>query len=258
MPKVGSDAAPTRQPDTGARAKREPLRSVAVARPQPRAIALDWLVWSASALFVALAILAHSNAYFPVDLTVTRTLQADHGHGLEALMFTTSWLGYFPQVAALSAVVVSALFATGLRREAGAALFATLGGGVGALVKLAVMRPRPSAELVQVLGHIPSSGFPSGHVLSTTAFCGFLVFLGVVLLAPSAGRTALIVVLSAVIALMGPSRIYLGQHWFSDVIGGYLLGGVWLALTIRFYRWGEARSSAPHSGASEVVHRRPA
>jgi membrane-associated phospholipid phosphatase len=51
----------------------------------------------------------------------------------------------------------------------------------------------------------------------------------------------LLVALSLLIALMGPSRIYLGQHWFSDVMGAYLFGSLWLALTIRFYRWGKRR-----------------
>jgi len=44
-----------------------------------------------------------------------------------------------------------------------------------------------------------------------------------------------------VVILMGPSRIYLGQHWFSDVMGAYVLGSVWLALSIRIYRWGKPR-----------------
>jgi membrane-associated phospholipid phosphatase len=41
--------------------------------------------------------------------------------------------------------------------------------------------------------------------------------------------------------MMGLSRIYQGQHWFSDVMGAYLLGSLWLALTIRLYRWGKPR-----------------
>ena len=47
--------------------------------------------------------------------------------------------------------------------------------------------------------------------------------------------------LSLLAGLMGVSRIYQGQHWFSDVMGAYLLGSVWLALTIKFYRWGKPR-----------------
>jgi undecaprenyl-diphosphatase len=41
--------------------------------------------------------------------------------------------------------------------------------------------------------------------------------------------------------MMGLSRIYQGQHWFSDVMGAYLLGSLWLALTIWIYRWGKPR-----------------
>jgi undecaprenyl-diphosphatase len=112
---------------------------------------------------------------------------------------------------------------------------------MGALVKLVVYRPRPSADLVHVFAQLPSSGFPSGHVLSWTAFCGFLVFLCYTLLKPSLGRTVGLTALFMVIALMGLSRIYMGQHWFSDVMGAYLFGSLWLALTIKVYRWGKPR-----------------
>ncbi len=224
-----------------------------------RAIAFRIFVWGASAVFVALAIVAHSVAYFPIDVTVTHAVQAypeqwgAWGQRFGVLMHAISWIGYFPQVAVLSAIVVITLFATGLRWEAAAALFATLGGGLGALVKLAVLRPRPSADVVHVLQQLPSSGFPSGHVLSTTAFCGFMAFLGYALLESSRARTALLVALALVIALMGPSRIYLGQHWFSDVMGAYLLGSLWLALTIRFYGWGKARWSGHHPVAPATL-----
>lgn len=247
MPKAGLDAAPAR------RARLEPSGSDAIAPRRTRAIAVRWLGWSAAALFVALAVVAHSVAYFPIDIAVTHALQAYHGRGFELTMIATSWLGFFPQAAVLSGLVTVTLFTAGLRWEAGSVLFATLGGGLGALVKLAVRRPRPGEDLAQVFQHLASSGFPSGHVLATTAFCGFLGFLVLALLAPSAGRTALIVMLAVIIALMGPSRIYLGQHWFSDVVGGLLLGGVWLALTIRFYRWGEARGFGHRASARAVA-----
>ncbi len=43
------------------------------------------------------------------------------------------------------------------------------------------------------------------------------------------------------IALIGLARVYSGEHWFSDVVGGYLFGSIWLVLTIRFYDWGKSR-----------------
>ena len=206
-----------------------------------RAALFQAYVLGASVVFVVLAFAAHWIAYFPIDLTITRLVQSDHGRVFDRVMYGVSWLGFFPQVIAVSAVVMLALFFAGLRWETVATLFASASSGVGSLVKLAVFRPRPSADLIHVFRQLPSSGFPSGHVLSTTAFCGFLVFLCFTLLKSSPGRTAMLVALSLLIALMGPSRIYLGQHWFSDVMGAYLFGSLWLALTIRFYRWGKTR-----------------
>jgi membrane-associated phospholipid phosphatase len=240
-----SNAVPS--PETLPGTEADPLRRLdaAVIEPRPtrpyRAAAFQACVLGASVAFVALALVAHTVAYFPIDLTITRAVQGYHGPIFDHLMYGTSWLGFFPQTAALSAVVVLALFFVGLRWEAVSALFATISTGVGALVKLVVLRPRPSADLIHVIRELPSSGFPSGHVLSTTAFCGFLLFLCFTLLKPSARRTAVLVALSLLIALMGPSRIYLGQHWFSDVMGAYLFGSLWLALTIGFYRWGRTR-----------------
>jgi undecaprenyl-diphosphatase len=124
--------------------------------------------------------------------------------------------------------------------------------GVGSLVKLVVYRPRPSADLVHVFSSLPSSGFPSGHVLEFTAFCGFLGFLAYTLLKPSWGRTTLLALLALLLSLMGLSRIYQGQHWFSDVMGAYLLGSLWLALTIKTYRWGKPRFFARQPLAPET------
>src|SRR5258708_27909172 len=113
------------------------------------------------------------------------------------------------------------MFLPGLRWESVSMLVAAAGIGIGTLVKLVVYRPRPSADLVHVLSQLPSSGFPSGHVLMTTTFVGFLTFLGYTLLKQSALRTLALIAFSVLITLMGLSRIYEGQHWFSDVMGPY-------------------------------------
>jgi len=234
---------PLPAPGPGA-ATLQKLDAAVIAPPRTRryrAVAFQAYLLGASVVFVVLAVVAHTVAYFPIDLNITRAVQSYHGPLFERAMYAISWLGFFPQVAALSAVVIVALFLFGLRWEAVSMVFASFSSVVGALIKLVVIRPRPSADLVHVFQQLPSSGFPSGHVLSTTAFCGFLVFLCFTLPKPSPGRTTTLVVLSVLIALMGLSRIALGQHWFSDVMGAYLFGSLWLALTVRFYRWGKVR-----------------
>jgi membrane-associated phospholipid phosphatase len=206
-----------------------------------RAAAFQIYVLVAAAAFVTLGVVAHTVAYFPIDLTITRAVQSFHGAAFDRLMYWISWLGFMPQVDVVAALTILLLFGAGLRWEAVVALFASAGVGVGTLVKLVVYRPRPSADLVHVLSQLPSSGFPSGHVLEATAFCGFTAFLGYSLLKPGALRIALLVVLGVFILLMGLSRIYQGHHWFSDVMGAYLFGSLWLALTIKLYRWGKPR-----------------
>lgn len=217
----------------------------AVIVPRPtrnyRAVVFQAYVLIAAAAFVALAVTAHFVPYFAIDLTITRALQSYHGSVFDAVMRGMSWLGFVPQVDVLAGLAILALFIAGLRWEAVAALFALAGVAFGGLVKAVVVRPRPAADLVHVFQQLPTSGFPSGHTLMAAAFYGFLAFLVYTLLKPSWGRTLLLAVFGMLILLMGPSRIYLGQHWFSDVAGAYMLGSLWLALTIRVYRWGKPR-----------------
>jgi undecaprenyl-diphosphatase len=74
-----------------------------------------------------------------------------------------------------------------------------------------------------------------------TCFFGFLLFLVFTLVKPSWKRTALMAIVGIPIPLIGVSRIYLGEHWASDAVGAYLLGGIALAGIIQFYRWGKSR-----------------
>ena len=217
-----------------------------------RAAAFQVYVLSSAVVFVALAVIAHFVAYFPMDITITRAVQSYHGVIFDRVMYEISWIGFMPQVDVAAALVIALLFGLGLRWEAAAALFAAAGVGVGTLVKLVVYRPRPSADLVHVLNQLPSSGFPSGHVLEATTFCGFLAFLVYSLLKRGVPRNALLAVIGMFILLMGLSRIYEGQHWFSDVMGAYLFGSLWLALTIKLYRWGKPRFFAHQPVAPET------
>ncbi len=94
---------------------------------------------------------------------------------------------------------------------------------------------------MDVLQELASYSFPSGHVMLYTAFFGFLTFLSFSLLKPSWKRRLLTLFFLSLVFLVGPSRIYLGQHWASDVFAGYLLGSLWLLLAIQLYRWGKPR-----------------
>lgn len=196
----------------------------------------------ATAGFGILVVLASMTNYFSIDLTVTRAVQTIKLPLFASLMEWVSFIGYPPQTYILTVAIVLLLFIIGLRWEAVIAFFAALGSGLlGQIIKIIVHRPRPGGNLVIVIQQLNSYSFPSGHVLFYIAFFGFLFFLVFTLLKPSLLRSILFVILGIPIALIGLSRIFVGDHWASDVVGAYLLGSLWLVLCVHIYRWGKTR-----------------
>lgn len=96
------------------------------------------------------------------------------------------------------------------------------------LVKLAVSRPRPS--LIEPVATASGKSFPSGHAMASTVVYGalLLVFLPVV---ARRGRVAAIGGAAVLVAAIGFTRLALGVHYVTDVLGGFVLGLAWLAAT---------------------------
>jgi membrane-associated phospholipid phosphatase len=157
-------------------------------------------------------------------------------------MSLISWPGFVPQSMIITGLIIALIYSFGLHWEAVMALFAALfSTGVNLLVKEVIQRPRPTSGAVNVIAILNSYSFPSGHVMFYLGFFGFVGFLTFSLLKPSLKRTFLLVLVGALVALIGVSRIDLGQHWASDVLGAYLLGSLTLVVTIQIYRWGKTR-----------------
>ena len=94
-------------------------------------------------------------------------------------------------------------------------------------LKIIVQRPRPTEyRIINEAGY----SFPSGHSMVSMAFYGFLIYLIYKNIKNKYLKISLIVILSLLIVMIGISRIYLGVHYTSDVLGGYLLGIVYLLL----------------------------
>ena len=91
-------------------------------------------------------------------------------------------------------------------------------------IKDIVDRPRPSEDIVELRGSFSSPSFPSGHVMSSTYYYGFLVYLAVALPLATPARAVLAAFFSALLVLAGPANVWLGVHWPSDVLGGYAWG----------------------------------
>jgi undecaprenyl-diphosphatase len=127
-----------------------------------------------------------------------------------------------------------------------AAGFLAIAVGAGDLsyvvLKHVVQRPRPLGALV----HLSTYSFPSGHAVG--AFTLFIGLAWVVSRAPVSRpiRVATWVVAVVIVVAVGASRIVLGVHYTSDVIGGFALGAFWVAATAT--AWGAWHLSAGKSG----------
>jgi membrane-associated phospholipid phosphatase len=192
--------------------------------------------------FAILTFLVKTMPAFPIDLQITRGLQSINIPLFGGLMTAVSWPGFGPQSTIITVLIILVIYAFGLHWEAVMVLIAAVSStGINVLVKDLIQRPRPTPGMVNVFAALPSYSFPSGHVMFYLGFFGFIGFLVFSLLKPSLKRSLLLALIGGLIVLIGFSRIYLGEHWASDVLGSYLLGSLVLAAIIQFYLWGKTR-----------------
>lgn len=187
-------------------------------------------------LFAIISILAFFYSYFSFDIAISQSVQDINSQIFSKLMWFVSGIGNQPFMIILVGLISTALFFRGLRQEAVFASLSAAGSALlGSIIKLIVDRPRPEAGLVHVSVWLSDKSYPSNHVLVFTVFFGFLLYLLIKKSRKNYIVNLLILVLFLLISSIGISRIYLGAHWPSDVLGGYLLGLVWLAGTIKLY-----------------------
>jgi PAP2 superfamily protein len=106
-------------------------------------------------------------------------------------------------------------------------------GGVAAITavtKLLVARSRPPLHLQLVTAH--GAAFPSGHSAEAVVCYGVLAWVVIELVASRPIQVVACVTAGVVALAVGFSRIYLGVHWASDVVSGWVVGVAWLAVTI--------------------------
>jgi undecaprenyl-diphosphatase len=99
-------------------------------------------------------------------------------------------------------------------------VFLSFGLMLESFFKVLINRPRPIEQLLFTEGF----GFPSGHSTLAILFFSMLIFVYIIKIKSDIIKISLIVLSALIVILTGFSRIYLNVHWFSDVLGGYLLG----------------------------------
>ena len=177
-------------------------------------------------------------------------------HGSPALVRALEIVSWFGWPLWLSIVVTAgAGYALWRRRRRLAAyLVVTVVGGslVDTVVKLAVNRPRPIVD--HPIDTAFGTSFPSGHSMASTLTYGAVLFAFLPII-QRRWRPVAIGGAIAIVLAVGCSRLLLGVHFVSDVVGGYLLGFAWLlAATAVFEIWREEEGLEPIA-ASEVPER---
>ena len=102
------------------------------------------------------------------------------------------------------------------------------------LLKIIVRRPRPTETLV--LTAESSYSFPSGHAMMSMIFYGLLIYYVTKFVKKKWLKTLLVGILSTIILFVGISRIYLGVHYATDVLAGYVIGIIYLVLFIKLLK----------------------
>lgn len=188
--------------------------------------------------FALLTALVKIYPYLEFDLAVTLAIQQIDLPFLSILMRFISELGntFIEIISILTATLVALI----LRNYRTSLIIAI--SSVGAIVlsiflKALVERPRPDPHVINQIGEfLKNDSFPSGHVLYFIGLYGFLIFFIHTHFKIGLLRSFLLTLFTLMIILIGVSRIYLGAHWFSDTLGSYLIGTVWLYLMVYIYK----------------------
>ena len=199
--------------------------------------------------FGSLAEDVRSKDVFLVDAWATPFLHGIASPPMDAVMNAFTALGTAFVILPALVVLGAWLLRTGRTRSLAFLIVASLGSLLLQLVlKPFFARPRPGVPYAQILSDY---SFPSGHTLSAVVFYGGVALVIWSLFGRRAGLAA--VAVSAIIALcVGVSRIYLGYHFVTDVLGAMLAGVAWLLIVGATFRaqptWRRWRSRTPAAG----------
>ena len=203
---------------------------------------------------LGLGVAARQGEPLPLDVPLGDVIQSWHFPFLDALLRAISAIGWFRVAGPTTTAVVVILAIFGWRQQAVVLTAAAISGHLlNQMLKALIERPRPelAAEQLAALG-VDSYAFPSGHVQSFTIFYGFLAYF----IWQHARRPWLrwlgVGGMLTMIVLVGISRVYLGVHWPSDVVGAYSIGILWLHVWIRAQRaWCAAKQQLAGTVKSE-------
>ena len=167
------------------------------------------------------------------DQAISSYLFSLHTPALVSFFSLVSVLGNRWSVTCITILIFGWLFFRKKYRLAGVIVLGVSGAALTTFyLKLLFARPRPDL----LLNQLDTFSFPSGHATSAFALYGTLLYIVSKLNGNSYATCIVSGFLVLVIFLIGMSRVYLGYHYLSDVLVGYVVGLVWLLLSIWLFK----------------------
>lgn len=190
--------------------------------------------------FTSVSLLISLETIQQFDDRVMLTVQAFEKEWLTWMMKILSTIGNTVPVIVISVCMMLILFKAFHMRQELILFTVVLVGSTGLNLGLKTIFQRARPEINQLVYEAGYS-FPSGHSMAALSLYGIVAFL-LWRHTPTRGRrTALILFTILMIILIGISRIYLGVHYPSDIIGAYFISGFWLSISIWKYQWYQER-----------------
>ena len=193
-------------------------------QPWPRLFGLFVVVACLTALIDALG----TSTLVAIDTRLAGSIEGWRGGSHDGLMLNLTHFGGWGMTA-IAVFSMLGLWVSKRRRES--FLLLLVSGGamlLNLLLKFAIDRPRPGVDLIYLISDTRFASFPSGHTMGAVTTLGSLMIVAHRLGAPIWARWLGWSVCGLVIAGIGLSRIYLGAHFPSDVLGGLLASIAWL------------------------------
>jgi membrane-associated phospholipid phosphatase len=226
---------------------------------EPQAAARRWLGPTTLVMFILFAL----DTYLvtagvltrPFDIPITTFVQSvNFGPITHVLQLINASAGIWQVL--LGVIAIVALFVVD-RRAGWLMLIGSISSLLDNIIKLVISRQRPAADLVHIL--VPATGFsyPSGHAVFFT-WMSFMLAASVAPRVKPALRPLLWLAAIVVVVLTCIARVWAGDHWPSDVIGGVLLGAGWSAFVLWLperwlpspsVRWFSGRFRRPAAGS---------
>jgi undecaprenyl-diphosphatase len=197
--------------------------------------------------FIILSYLVQAEHLVVFDRVVIDLVQGLEADGLTAAMKFFTYIGSLKFIVILTVPIFLFLFYL-LRHRLEILIFLAvvyMTPILNRLLKLYFHRERPDFNMLIEIG---GYSFPSGHAMNAFSFYSILAFLLWRHVPTRPGRIAVIIFSSLMIFAIGISRVYLGVHYPSDIIGGFLASGLWVAAVIWFFQRYKEKLEMPKRG----------